>query len=376
MKMKTTLICILFVIITLTSNSFSFEISEKDIKEFVDKTFSVSKISEETTEREIPNIFSSDFYKESPRVVMRFVLHNTNKINTPDSLNILKKTYQEILKGLGITNNLDYQSNNYQEKALLLIIGKLYSKEIKEENTDFLYQEANRNFYIPEDYPCALTLYNIIYEIHQKNGIQNSQILANLGNIYFRLGKIGKSILFYKRALHYSSGDDYDKIFKDYKLAKEAIKTESKEIETSDIIKYTLWIYYFLPLNALVIISLISFTLFTVLLSMFFIKLMAPKKLLIPIIIVFVLFVVFLLCSVIKYKEEFNYNSAVIVNSNAKVMKNPSTVSKELFVVPEGFEIEVVQDLTIGENEKWYEITSSLGSGWVKENQIEKILLQ
>ncbi len=43
--------------------------------------------------------------------------------------------------------------------------------------------------------------------IAHEAGIQNGRLLYNIGNIYYRLGELGKAILYYKRAEYYIPGD-------------------------------------------------------------------------------------------------------------------------------------------------------------------------
>jgi tetratricopeptide (TPR) repeat protein len=45
--------------------------------------------------------------------------------------------------------------------------------------------------------------------IVHEGGIQNGRLLYNIGNIHYRLGQIGKAILYYRRAEYYIPGDPY-----------------------------------------------------------------------------------------------------------------------------------------------------------------------
>lgn len=66
---------------------------------------------------------------------------------------------------------------------------------IAQQNDEVLWRQAN-DMYAQKDYAGALQNYQSI-----KNYQQNSQVLYNIGNVYYNTGKIGKAILSYKQSL-------------------------------------------------------------------------------------------------------------------------------------------------------------------------------
>ncbi len=73
----------------------------------------------------------------------------------------------------------------------------------QENSPSALYNKANQA-YQEQKYPEALKLYKEIYN----SGLHSSELNYNLGNAYFRLDSLGKSILHYERALKLNPSDE------------------------------------------------------------------------------------------------------------------------------------------------------------------------
>ena len=70
-------------------------------------------------------------------------------------------------------------------------------------DAETLWTQANEA-YLNSDYAGAVRLYESILD----EGLFSMKLYYNLANAYFKTGEIGKSILFYKRALILSPSND------------------------------------------------------------------------------------------------------------------------------------------------------------------------
>ncbi len=81
--------------------------------------------------------------------------------------------------------------------ALVLFSGNLLSTQ------ESFFEEGNRE-YRDGDFEAALASYVQILE----SGYESAALYYNIGNSYFKLGDLGRSILFYERALELNPRDD------------------------------------------------------------------------------------------------------------------------------------------------------------------------
>jgi len=85
----------------------------------------------------------------------------------------------------------------------LLFIFLLCFEYLNAQELESLMQTGN-DFYQNKQYKEAITSFETII----KQGYLSSELYYNLGNSYFRYGKIGKAILYYEKSLKVSPGND------------------------------------------------------------------------------------------------------------------------------------------------------------------------
>ncbi len=95
--------------------------------------------------------------------------------------------------------------------------------------------------------------------IVQEGGTRNGRLYYNIGNIYFRLGDLGRAILYYKRAALYTPNDANLKQNLDYARSRRIDRIEEKEMEK--IFKTLFFLHYDLPSRWRLVIFTVSFAL-------------------------------------------------------------------------------------------------------------------
>ena len=182
----------------------------------------------------------------------------------------------------------------------------------------------------------------------------SADLFYNIGNTYFRLGKIGMSMVYYERARKISPSDDID-----YN-----IKFVSGMINDPDYNRT-----FFDRIGRFSLKLFFAFTLlfFSAVVS---VKLLFPSK---KVFWAFVISFLLVACSsslyFVKYRED-KLQYAVAIDGSASVRSGPDYSFKVNFTLPEGKKV-----MVLGRSDKWIEVgVKSLGiRGWVEINHFEFI---
>lgn len=227
-----------------------------------------------------------------------------------------------------------------------------------------------------ESFDNAVKLYEKLLEA----GFINGQVYYNLGNTYYRLGKSGEAIIFYRRA---------EKLLPrnaDIKANINLLKRDFADRETisqiPEIIKVACFWYFYLNMNELVNITVyIYFALIASILSIIFLKLQWLKK----IIIVFAsCFLVLTISLGIKAYNQNAVKMGVVIADESKIRYGPGEEYEPRFKVHEGAEVRIEK-----KKEKWYKVyvyvdvedvsenvgtkKTELKTGWIPESEVGKI---
>lgn len=235
-----------------------------------------------------------------------------------------------------------------------------------------LFLNGNQN-YQQENYDEAITNYEVILQ----NGYESWELYFNLGNAYFRSGRIGKAILNYERArrlaplnadvrhnLEIANLSIADKIevppkFFLIEIGNAVIESLGLKLNLNELTKYVLLVYLILMF---LVITRILVTRPEVRRVLFYF--------IIPIFILLILVVITLQVEIYSDKKNIE---AILVASEVDVYGAPEENSTLLFSLHEGVKIRIQNNLD-KDNAKWLEIQLSDGkSGWVRDTGFEKI---
>ena len=227
-----------------------------------------------------------------------------------------------------------------------------------------LFQDANR-LYLDGNYEEALDRYLQI----ENYGKLSGELLYNIGNTYFKLNNIGKSILYFERASKYIPGDEDLQ----NNLALANLNTVDKITPIPELfyIKYWKSFRNLFSLNGWGFVFLSSYfiIIFLIILRMFL------KNIRTAIFIKRILYVstaisILILLSIgsILYQDETT-DEAVVMSEVIPVFSTPSVDGTELFTIHEGTKI-----LILEESGTWVEIKLPDGKvGWLERKAIEII---
>jgi tetratricopeptide (TPR) repeat protein len=234
------------------------------------------------------------------------------------------------------------------------------SIDLYAQSAQLLFDEANR-LYTSGNYEQSVEKYHEI--IH--NGYESGALYFNLGNAYYKLERIGESILYYEKALKLTPGDEA--LQRNLQIAQ--LRTVDKIEPIPNLFIELWWIkaINLLSLNAFSWLSLITFSclaLFTALFLVF-----RKDGFRYPIWIFAICFIVFLLLFLGKIYDNENNRFGVVMAKTVSVVSEPAISSTEMFILHEGTKVKINRAL-----EGWYEISLADGkTGWLQTEGIAQI---
>ena len=227
-------------------------------------------------------------------------------------------------------------------------------------NKDKFYQGVT--YFTAGSYKEALKIWTDIYN----TGYRSANLDYNIGNAYFKLNNIPSAILFYERAYLLKPADE--NINYNLQIARTLIVDRFQEIPELFFIKWYNFVSLFLSTNSWAKISITSFILFLLLLSLYIYSSRYRHKL-----IGFWLGVFFIVLSLISLAFTIR-NKSLVYDSRKAIISSPMVNGKsspdksgnDIFVLHEGTKVTVEDE--VGE---WSEIRLSDGNkGWVPLNSI------
>ena len=245
--------------------------------------------------------------------------------------------------------------------AAALLLGIVPARS---QSLDRLWDEAN-TAYINADYQAAIATYDSILA----TGNVSYKVYYNLGNAYFKEGKIGPSILNYNPALRLAPSDadiDYN-----LRVANSYVKDKIEHVPEFFLATWFRSLRMSLSSNAWASVSLVLLAalLGCVLLYLLSTKLALRKTGFYSAIVLLLLFIFSVVSASIGRRELTCAEEAIVMNSAAPVKSSPDNGSKDLFVLHEGTKVSVLNSL-----EEWREIAIADGNkGWIRSSAIELI---
>ncbi len=203
----------------------------------------------------------------------------------------------------------------------------------------------------------------------ENEDIINADLFYNIGSSYFRMGNLGKSILYYKKALkikanHKSAGRDLEFVLS---------LTQDKQLDNKEDLFTQIWnkVFSQIDINLLAIILFLLFFIIVFLLNFILLKYQQRDRS-IPLFFLSIFIIFFLLTcffSYLKWKDYQNINEAVLLSQSAIGYSGPDQGFTRVFTIHEGmvFSVEKKED-----NWSLIKLPNGLG-GWIKTDQFETI---
>ena len=237
---------------------------------------------------------------------------------------------------------------------LLTIYGQ--SKEVFNQATS-AYQNQN--------YEDAVQLYQSLVN----DGFAGGELYYNLGNAYFKMDKLGLSILYYEKALKYSPGDE--DILHNLAIANARTVDKIKEVPNLFLVD---WFNYYLALFPVLTWTLILYVSF---LSLLFSiggfllsrRLRYKRPAFFSTIVTLVLTLLLSITLYAKIDQETTSHYGVLITPNISVKNSPDFNSNDAFIINEGIKFEIEDTVN-----NWGRIKLSDGKvGWLPKSAYEKI---
>lgn len=247
--------------------------------------------------------------------------------------------------------------------VLSLSASVVFSYAQTEELTS-VFDDANR-LYLEQKYDAAVARYESIVA----NGFENGEVYFNLGNAYYKMGKLQHAVLNYERARKYIPNDD--DLMVNLQLVNLQLTDKIEAIPELFIYRWAESLLTLFSLETMIwmmylffLLALISFSLF-----LFAETYEQRRYSLMSGIICSVLLVIGIANFSIQSYRESNTEFAVVMTDVANIKSAPDSKGNDLFVIHRGLKVQVLDNVN-----KWYKIRLADGKvGWIPEKEIESI---
>lgn len=248
-----------------------------------------------------------------------------------------------------------------------LIIAFLLTATVASAQTEPLtgiFADANK-LYLEQKYDAAVLKYESII----KNGYESGEIYFNLGNAYYKSGKIQQAILNYERAKRFMPNDEDLR----FNLQLANIQLIDKVESIPQLFIYE-WMDSLLTIFSLETMETMMYVLFLLTLIAFSLFLFARSyeekryTMFAGSLCAFLLLIGVINYSVQSYREA-NTEYAIVMADVANIKSAPDKSGNDLFVIHRGLKVQVLDNVN-----KWHKIRLADGKvGWIPEQQIEII---
>jgi len=224
---------------------------------------------------------------------------------------------------------------------------------------DSIFVSAN-NLYHQGEYQQALDGYTTLLS----NGIQHSALYFNIGNSYYKLGEIGKAILFYKRAKKLDAWDQ--DIEFNLSFARSNRIDQLKELSRPKFVELILRpIYKVSPNLSLLSASAMYFLIFVILSISLFFKKHILKQMALALLVPLIFFIISSSVNI----NRINQREGVLLKQEGNVMSGPSPDYTLVFTIHEGMEFRILE-----ERKDWARILLPNGmEGWLQTEGIGEV---
>lgn len=226
-----------------------------------------------------------------------------------------------------------------------------------------LFYNGN-SFYEKRDYNKAVENYIKILDM----GIESPNLYYNIGNSYFKLGKIGYAMLYYERARRLEPQDADMKSNLAY--AKSFVGNPSFQMpEPKAVVSFIKKPFADFNLNAVAISAFVLYIMVIVILSVFLVNSYIAKKFRIIFVLLAAAFLATLSVFAMRFYDEEFLIRGVVVQKSAECKYEPIDKSITFYKLQEGDEVVVLKTRS-----GWAQIERPDGKiGWVAREAVEEI---
>lgn len=250
----------------------------------------------------------------------------------------------------------------YTKKFFILLLLQIVTFSLTAQNTDL---QSAANAYSKGEYANAAELYQNVL----KTSGESAKVYYNMGNCYYKMGKIPSAIINYERALLLNPRD------KDARFNLEIAKLQTiDKIDSVDKFFLSEWIESLQNIFGTEIWSKIGIATFLLLISslilFFFSRKIILKKMGFYTGIIWLALTITANCFAYNQKQKLtNRNYAIIFAPTVTIKSSPDNSGNDLFLLHEGTKVLIKTKL-----KEWSEIQIASGNvGWIKNSHLEVI---
>ncbi|WP_337865012.1 tetratricopeptide repeat protein [Ignavibacterium sp.] len=244
-----------------------------------------------------------------------------------------------------------------RSNKLFILFIMFFSITFAKSSVDDLMKKAN-DLYVQGQFEDAIKIYNSLIG----EGYEGTSLFYNLGNAYYRTGKIGYAILYYEKALKHSP-DDED-VMHNLQLAQLNIVDKIEALPSFFVFRIWETVLGFFSSEGWLILSYILLLVVLFALGFYFFAQNITQQRIAFYSFVFVLVLFFASVSlmIVKLNQEENLRFGVVLESSLTAKSSPDPQGKDAFVIHEGLKVRVEDKV-----DKWVKIRLEDGQvGWVE----------
>ena len=224
---------------------------------------------------------------------------------------------------------------------------------------------AANEAYIAGDFARAERLYDRIVA----DGKLSMKLYFNLANACFKQNELGKSILYYRRALRLAPGDE--DVRHNLAIAESQTKDRIESVPEFFVKTWLRQVRNLLSCRTWTAISLVALAAALALALLFVLsQRLAVRKLgFYGMVVALLLFVVTTSFAAVERRVMLDREEAVVMSSTASVKSSPDRSATDLFVLHEGTKLRILTEV-----DGWYEVVIADGKkGWIESHTVEQI---
>lgn len=247
--------------------------------------------------------------------------------------------------------------------ACVLICSMGYCEEEKALDPQQAFYRANA-YYAERDYQKASDAFNTISDA----GLENGALYYNIGNCYFKMGKLGYAILFYEKAARLMPQDGDLKSNLSY--ARQQLGYPDTGFGSINMVSRIIKIpYRGLNLNAVSILTLAMYLIIIAMAAFLISKPFLWKRLGLVFIITCAVFLSNLSAFGLRYYDEEILRQGIVVQKEAECKYEPIDKSTIYYKLQEGNDVFV-----LATRDGWRQVRRLDGKiAWVKREAVEEI---
>jgi tetratricopeptide (TPR) repeat protein len=225
--------------------------------------------------------------------------------------------------------------------------------------------EKGNTLYREGEYEKAIEEYNKLVD----EGYLGTSLFYNLGNSYYRIGKIGPAILYYERALKLSPSDG--DIKHNLNFARLSTVDRIQPLPTFFLFEWWEGVLNSFTENGWAYIVFILYLLVIFLAGSYFFarSIIQQKLVLFSGVAAILVLAISISLLVVKINREATAKSGVILEQFVTVKSSPDPKSTDAFIIHEGLKVNLEDNL-----DEWVKIRLADGKvGWIENNYVEQI---